>query len=85
MTADGLLAQGAKIAAFAGIAAVAIAALAGLRATHLLAYGVPIAWGLIAVWAAETTAKPDVANVALAAAGLVALYAAWPFARRRTT
>ena len=73
-------------------------ALASLRFTVMMALALllpagllervwiwPTAWGLIAVWAAETTAKPDVANVALAAAGLVALYAAWPFARRRTT
>lgn len=86
MTAEGLLADLPRAAAFAGIVAVLIAALFVLRATHLAAYGVPIAWGLIAVWVGERATKGDVASLALGAAVLVAAYAAWqlrPSAARR--
>ena len=77
MTAEGLLTALPKAAAFSGIVAVLIAALAVLRITSLAAYGVPIAWGLIAVWVAERATKSDVASLALCAAILVAAYAAW--------
>lgn len=86
MTADGLLGELPKAAAFAGVVAVLITALAVLRATHLAAYGVPIAWGLVAVWVAERAAKGDVASLALGAAVIVGAYAAWqlrPQARHR--
>ena len=72
MTAEGLLGGLARAAAFAGIVAVLVAALAGLRATRLAAFGAPVAWGLIGVWAAERAAKADVAALALGAAVLVA-------------
>ena len=77
MTAEGLLGGLARAAAFAGIVAVLVAALAGLRATRLAAFGAPVAWGLIGVWAAERAAKADVAALALGAALVVAVYAAW--------
>jgi hypothetical protein len=77
MTAEGLLDDLPRAAAFAGIVAVLIAALAVLRATRLAAYGVPVAWGLAAVWVAERAAKGDVAALALGAAVLVAAYAVW--------
>lgn len=81
MTAQGWLADAPKTAAFAGVVAVLIAALFALRATRLAAYGVPVAWGLTAVWAAEKAAKGDVAALALGAAVLVGAYAAWQAAR----
>lgn len=77
MTAEGWLAELPKAAAFAGIVAVLIAALFALRATRLGVFGVPIAWGLVAVWTAERSTKGDVASLALAAAILVAAYATW--------
>ena len=77
MTAEGLLTDLPKAAAFGGVVAVLIAALAVLRATHLGAYGVPIAWGLIAVWVGERATKGDVAALALGAGVLVGAYAAW--------
>lgn len=77
LTAVGALDGVAKAAAFGGIVVVLIAALAVARTGRLWAYGVPIAWGLAAVWVAERGGKPDVAAVALAAAVLVAAYAAW--------
>lgn len=40
------------------------------RLRHL-AYGLPIVWGLIAVWAAEHSDKPQVGLAALAAAGFM--------------
>lgn len=83
LAAEGLLAEAPKAAAFAGIVAVLIAALAVLYRSALAAYGVPIAWGFVAVWVAERGAKPDVASLALGAAVLVAVYAAWQAFRER--
>lgn len=77
LTAVGALDGMERPAAFAGVLAVLAAALLVLRTTRLPVYGVPIAWGLVAVWVAERAAKPDVALLALAAAILVAGYAAW--------
>lgn len=84
LTAERLIGDMAKVGAVAGVAAVLAAALIGLRAMRLAAYGVAIAWGLVAVWVAEKAGKPDVAAVALGAAVLVAGYAAWQ-ARPRAT
>jgi hypothetical protein len=86
MTAEGLLDAIPRAAAFSGIVAVLIVALAVLRAGRLAVYGIPIAWGLTAVWVAERGAKSDVAALAIGAAILVAAYAAWqarPIAARR--
>lgn len=77
LTAEGLIGPSPQIAAMAGIAIVALVGLLVLRATHLMAYGVPIAWGLVAVWVAEKAAKPEVALAALAAAVLVGAATAW--------
>ncbi|MEW5684319.1 MAG: hypothetical protein AB1942_05330 [Pseudomonadota bacterium] len=77
MTAEGLLADTPRAAAFAGIVAVLIVALLVLRTPRLSAHAIPIAWGLAAVWVAENGSKSDVAAVALASAVLVAAYAAW--------
>jgi len=77
LTAKGMLAGAATAAAVAGLVAVLVVALAVLRASRLAAYGVPIAWGLVAVWVAERAVKPDVAALAMGAAVLVAAYATW--------
>lgn len=79
LTAEGLLATASKAAAFTGIGVVLIVALAVLRTKRLAVYGVPIAWGLVAVWVAEKATKGDVAALALGAAVLVAAYTAWQF------
>ena len=76
-TAEGLLTGIAHPAAFGGIAVVLLVALWVLRTTRLAAYGIPVAWGLTAVWTAERADKPDVAALALAAAVLTGAYAAW--------
>ncbi len=77
LTAEGLLSGLSRAAAFAGIVVVLVVALSVLRATRIAAYGVPVAWGLTAVWAAERAEKPDVAALALGAAVLTAAFAAW--------
>lgn len=79
LTAEGLIAGAPKAAAFTGIVAVLIAALAVLRTKRLAVYGLPIAWGLVAVWVAEKAAKGDVAALALGAAVLVGTYTIWQF------
>lgn len=76
LTAKGLLAGIEKPAAFVGVAIVVAAAFLVLRAARLAVFGLPIAWGLLAVWVAERAGKPEVANVALAGAALVGTYAA---------
>lgn len=81
LTAEGLLVNVAKPAAFIGIVAVGLVALSVLRATHLAVYGIPVAWGLVAVWVAEKSTKGDVAAVALVSAVVVGAYAAWLGAR----
>lgn len=77
LTAKGLVADAPRAAAVAGIVAVVVVALAVLRASRLALYGVPIAWGLLAVWAAERGDKPEVAGLAVGGALLVGAYAAW--------
>lgn len=52
----------------AAVAVVAVIALAVTARTRLLAYPIPIVWGLIAVFAAEQTRNPTLAFTALAAA-----------------
>jgi hypothetical protein len=77
LTAERLIPAGSPVWAFSGIAAVGLAAISGLHATRLTAYGLPITWGLVAVWVAERHDKPGVALAALAAASLVAALAVW--------
>ena len=86
LTAEGLLASGARPAAFAGVLAVLIVALLVLRTPRLAVHGAPIAWGLVAVWVAERASRGDVAALALGSAILIAAYALWqvrPSAARR--
>ena len=79
LTAEGLLQGATKGAAFAGVLAVLIVALGVLRSRRMAVYGVPVAWGLVAVWVAERATKGDVAVLALGAAVVVGAYAAWQF------
>lgn len=81
VTAENLIGGIEREAAFGGIAAVAMITFLALRTPRLAAYGLPIAWGLAAVWIAEKGSKSDVAAVALVTAILVAAYAAWQFRR----
>ena len=86
MTAEGLLNDMPRAAAFAGVVAVLVVALSVLRTPRLSVHAIPIAWGLVAVWVAENGSKSDVAALTLASAVLVAGYAAWqsrPIAARR--
>ena len=77
LTAEGLVDAAPKAAAFAGIVAVLVVGLYVLRRVRLAAFGIPIAWGLIGVWAGERATKGDVAALAIGAAVLVGAYAAW--------
>jgi hypothetical protein len=72
LTAFGVIADPDRTAwALGGVAVVTLVG-GGLvwRIGHL-AYGLPIAWGLTAVWVAEQGGKPAVAAAALAGAGMV--------------
>lgn len=78
LTATGLIGgTSAVIAGYIGVGAVVVIALMVLHAARLPVYGVPIAWGLVAVWVAEKTAKSDLALEALIAAVIVGGYAVW--------
>ena len=86
LTAEGLITDLPRTAAFVGIVAVLAAALLVLRTSHLGVYGIPVGWGLVAVWMAENGSKNDVAALALGSAVLVGAYAVWqarPSAARR--
>jgi len=83
LTAFGVItAQTRETWALGGVGLVAVVG-AGLvwRIRHLV-YGLPIAWGLTAVWVAERSVKPTVAMAALGAAILM-LAAALAAGRRR--
>lgn len=77
LTAEGLVSPGSLPIAMAGIVVATLAALATLRAVGAPAYGVPVAWGLVAVWVAERNEKPVVAMAAMLAAALVAVMTVW--------
>lgn len=85
LTAWGVIGpQIAQPAAIAGVIGVAIVGSAVIWRLRHLAYGLPIVWGLIAVWAAENGDKPQVGLAALIAAGfmlVVSLVAGRPGAR----
>jgi hypothetical protein len=77
LTAEGLIDDGAAlVAGLAGVAAVLVVAVLVLRSTRMPLYGVPIAWGLVAVWVAERGDNPTAAFAAFGAAILIAIYAA---------
>lgn len=72
LTAWGLIGPDiAQTAAYAGILGVVMVGSAVIWRLRHLAYGLPIVWGLIAVWAAEHSDKPQVGLAALAAAGFM--------------
>jgi hypothetical protein len=78
LTAEGLIGPSAAPAAgVAGIAVVGAAAVAMLRVSKLVSFGLPIVWGLVAVFVAERTDRPAVAVFALGIALLIAVCAAW--------
>jgi hypothetical protein len=87
LTARGLIGDGlAAPAALAGVLAVVVAAFLVLRASHALVYGLPVAWGLAAVFVAQRTQDPSVAWTALAGSAVVLLFAlsfAFPIRARR--
>ncbi|WP_397422799.1 hypothetical protein [Phenylobacterium sp.] len=78
LTAQGLIAgESARIAGFGGVITVLLIAVSVLRAPCPAVYGVPIAWGLVAVWAAEQAPKPQLAVLAMVSAVIVGGYALW--------
>jgi hypothetical protein len=78
LTAQGLISdESARIAGFGGAIAVLLIAVSVLRTSCPAVYGVPIAWGLVAVWAAEQAPKPQLAVLALVSAVIVGGYALW--------
>ncbi|WP_395671419.1 hypothetical protein [Phenylobacterium sp.] len=83
LTAEGLVGDASRPAAYAGVAAVLLAALAMLRAGASSVYAIPVAWGLIGVWAGERADKPAVAASAVAAAVVIVAYGAWRARPRR--
>lgn len=74
LTAWGVIGpDSAQAAAFAGVVGVVLVASAVVWRLGHLAYGLPIVWGLVAVWAAEHAAKPQVGLAALVAAAVMLL------------
>ncbi len=83
LTAEGFIGpRTALTAGLIGIAVVLGVAVLVLRASRMPVYGLPIAWGLVAVWVAERGDNPVAAFAALGAAILV-LVTAGLTARRR--
>ncbi len=73
LTAEGLIVEAARTPmAIGGIAAVTVAAVLVLRSRASAVYAIPVAWGLIGVFAAERADQPGAAWVAIAGAVLVA-------------
>ncbi|MES2896505.1 MAG: hypothetical protein V4759_10770 [Pseudomonadota bacterium] len=76
LTAEGLIGPAsASAAAIAGIVAAGALSLAVLRATRLVSYTLPVAWGLLGAFMAERGDQPVVAYAALAFAGLLPIAA----------
>ncbi len=74
LTAWGVFPSGsAQNAALAGVGGLLLVGAAVVWRLRHLAYGLPIVWGLVAVWAAEHADKPQLGQAALAAAGLMLL------------
>lgn len=85
LTAGGLIAPGQQtMAGIGGIVAVVGVALAVLRGTRLAVYGLPVVWGLTAVFVAERDRHEVSAWSALAAAAIVLLAAGATLKRRST-
>jgi hypothetical protein len=77
LTAFRLVPPGSEVVGVVGVAVVTAVGAAVLLRLRLLAYAVPIVWGLIAVWVAEHEAKPLPAGAALAGAVGLAILAVW--------
>jgi len=74
----------APVWAGVGIAAVVLIGLAVTNRTRLLAYPLPIAWGLAAVYVAEQSDKPQIAMAAAAGSALLLAFALFQVLRGRT-
>ena len=84
LTAEEVIGPDLALAAgLTGIVVVLAVAVLVLRATRMPVYGLPIAWGLAAVWVAERGDNPTAAFAALGAAILVLVYAVAVARRRR--
>ncbi|MDZ4369798.1 MAG: hypothetical protein U1C74_00045, partial [Phenylobacterium sp.] len=78
LTAEGMIGpEAAMPAAALGLLAVTLATLGMLRASRLVAFGVPVVWGLVAVWVAERDDQALIGIAAIAAAVVIGLYMAW--------
>ncbi len=78
-----ITADAAPIWAGAGIAIVVLMGLAVTNRTRLLAYPLPIAWGLGGVYVAEQSDKPTLAIAAAVGAGLLIAFALFRTLRAR--
>jgi len=77
LTAEGLVGPETALAAgLAGVVVVLVVAVLVMRAARMPIYGLPISWGLMAVWVAERGGNATAAYAALGAAILILLYAA---------
>lgn len=83
LTAEGVVrADSATGWALGGLAAAIAVTLAVFRRGHVVAYPVPVIWGLVAVFAAERADRPQAAWFALAGAVLIAAVWSWHAWRR---
>lgn len=80
---DVITPEAAPIWAGAGIALVVFVGLAVTNRTRLLAYPIPIAWGLAGVYVAEQSAKPELALAAAVGAGVLIAFALFRTLRGR--
>ena len=77
-TAYGLIAEASATAvAMTGIVVVTLLGVVVVNQAHSIAYGIPIAWGLAAVYFAEQAHRPSVALDAAGAAAIVAANIVW--------
>jgi hypothetical protein len=84
MTAEGLIGGDARPAwALGGIGVVAVLAVLAMRSGMSFVFGLPVAWGLVAVFVAERSDQPAIALAGLAAAILVLAAIGWIELKRR--
>ena len=84
MTAEGLIGPETRMGfALGGIVTVTGLAIAVMRAGVSVAYGLPVAWGFVAVFVAERGDQPTAAFAALAAAAVVLTASVWIELKRR--
>lgn len=82
LTAYGMLGGAGQAAAALAMVALLVIALVVIRVGDLPVYGVPIVWGLIAVWVAERGEKTGVAMLAISAALALGCFVLWSRARK---